>query len=87
MDDYTHFIFVGEQSTYRLLDSIWYDTASPAQTCIEMLREVRTQVPNVRIVSAGVEHPIDTDERFLLWVKHVFSPTGSSYECDFSAYL
>ena len=87
MDDYKHFVFVDGQLKYRLLDSIWYDTASPAQACIEMLRDVRTQIPNVRIVSAGKEHPIDTDERFLHWVKHVFSPTDSSYECDFSVYL
>ena len=87
MNKISHTIFIKGQLTYELLDSIWYDTASPAQSCIDILRNTQKHIPDVRIVSSGTEYLIDSDESFRRWVKDVFSPTGTSYQCDFSLYL
>lgn len=87
MNKISHTIFIEGQLTYELLDSICYDTASPAQSCINILRNTQKHIPEVRIVSSGKEYLIDNDEIFRCWVKDVFSPTGTSYQCDFSLYL
>ena len=87
MNKISHTVFIEGQLTYELLDSIWYDTASPAQRCISILRDTQKHIPEVRIVSSGKEYLIDSDETFRRWIKEVFSPTETSYQCDFSLYL
>ena len=82
-----HLIYINGRLEYELLDSIWYDTASPAQACIKQLRAMKERIPNMKIVSFGQEFSISTQDEFVAWVKDVFSPTGTSYECDFSKYL
>lgn len=84
---YVHSVFVRGELRYQFLESIWYDTASPAQACIEKLREIRGELPGVEIVSFGKRYRIQTLEDLRLWARAVFSPTGCSYECDFSEYL
>lgn len=82
-----HLIYINGHLEYKLLESIWYDTASPAQACIARLREIKEHIPNLKIVSFGQEFSISTQDDFVAWVKDVFSTTGMSYECDFSKYL
>lgn len=85
--DSVHLIYINGRLEYELLESIWYDTASPAQACIARLREIKEHIPNLKIVSFGQEFSISTQDDFVAWVKDIFSPTGMSYECDFSKYL
>lgn len=87
MPSYVHDVFIRGQLKYQFMESIWYDTASPAQGCIERLREIENEIPDVLIKSFGKEYKITDVESFRDWVKNVFSPTGISYQCDFSEYL
>lgn len=89
MDKVQHRIYIDDRLAYEILDSVWYDTASPAQACIKKLREIQGHVPNVRIISYGREYAISTQAAYMEWVRNVFSPTpeGVEYECDFSHYL
>ena len=85
--DSSHLVYVNGELKYEFLESINYDTASPAQACIQQLKEIAIYIPAVFIVSFGKEYVIDSRESYLIWVKNVFSPTGERYECDFSKYL
>lgn len=82
-----HKIYIKGNLKYEFLTSINYDTATPAQACINNLKKIASYVPNVRIESFGKEYIVENDAQFKDWVKNVFSPTNSSYECDFSKYL
>jgi hypothetical protein len=84
---YVYDVFIRDELKYQFMESIWYDTASPAQGCISRLREIKTELPYVVIHGFGKEYRIETLEELKLWVRDVFSPTGSGYECDFSEYL
>ncbi|WP_018610004.1 hypothetical protein [Uliginosibacterium gangwonense] len=82
-----HDIFVGGELRCQFLESIWYDTASPAQACIACLRALRDELPRIEIVSFGTRYKIETLADFKEWASKIFSPTHSSYQCDFSEYL
>jgi len=84
---YIHDVYVRGLLKYQFMESIWYDTASPAQGCIARLREIRDELPDVRITSLGKIYKIETLEDLKRWTKDIFSPTNCGYECDFSAYL
>jgi hypothetical protein len=84
---YVYDVFIRGELKYQFMESIWYDTASPAQWCIARLREIKEELPGVVICGFGTEYKIDTLEELKRWTKDVFSPTGCSYVCDFSKYL
>ena len=84
---YVYDVFIHGELKYQFMESIWYDTASPAQGCIARLREIKDELPGVVICGFGKEYKIDTLEELKRWTKDVFSPTGCSYVCDFSEYL
>lgn len=84
---YVYDVFIRGELKYQFMESIWYDTASPAQACIACLREIKDELPGVVICGFGKKHKIDTLEELKRWTKDVFSPTGCSYVCDFSEYL
>lgn len=84
---YVYDVFFGGELKYQFMESIWYDTASPAQGCIAALREIKAELPGAVIRGFGKEYKINTLDDLKLWTKHVFSPTGCSYGCDFSEYL
>lgn len=84
---YVYDVFIHGELKYQFMESIWYDTASPAQGCIARLREIKNELPGVVICGFGNEYKIDTLEELKHWTKEVFSPTGCSYVCDFSEYL
>jgi hypothetical protein len=84
---YVHDVYVRGVLQYQFMDSIWYDTASPAQGCIARLQEIRDELPNVEIISFGTTYKIDTLDDFKRWTKDIFSPTNCNYECDFSKWL
>lgn len=84
---YVYDVFIRGELKYQFMESIWYDTASPAQGCIARLREIKDELPGVVICGFGKEYKIDTLEELKCWTKDVFSPTGCSYVCDFSEYL
>lgn len=82
-----HAIYINGQLKYEFEESIWYDTASPAQSCIKQLQEIGSFLPDVKIISFGKEYSILSREEYMAWARDIFSPTGISYECDFSQYL
>jgi len=84
MENIFHRVYIGKKLSYSFLESIWYDTASHAQACIRDLKEIRRKVPDVSIVSQGIEYKIDSDSIYLDWVKNVFSPNSTVYLADFS---
>jgi hypothetical protein len=84
---YVYDVFIRGELKYQFMESIWYDTASPAQGCISRLREIKKELPYVVIHGFGKEYKIETLEEFKLWVRDIFSPTGCGYVCDFSEYL
>lgn len=84
---YVYDVFIRGELKYQFMESIWYDTASPAQGCIARLREIKKEIPYVVIYGFGKEYKIETLEEFKLWVRDIFSPTGCGYMCDFSEYL
>lgn len=84
---YVYDVFIRGQLKYQFMESIWYDTASPAQGCIARLLEIKKELPGVVIRGFGKEYKIDTSEELKRWAKDVFSPTGCDYVCDFSQYL
>jgi hypothetical protein len=82
-----HDVFVRGELRYQFLESIWYDTASPAQGCIARLRELRDELPDIEIVSFGRKYEIKSLAEFKDWTSKIFSPTNCDYLCDFSDYL
>lgn len=84
---YVYDVFIRGELKYQFMESIWYDTASPAQGCISRLREIKKELPYVVIHGFGNEYKIETLEELKHWVRDIFSPTECGYVCDFSEYL
>ena len=78
-----HKIYYNDELKYELQESYWYDTATPAQYCIGILKNINRMVPNIIIESYGKNYSIKTTEELKNWVKEVFSEQG----VDFSKYI
>lgn len=48
---YVYNVFIRGELKYQFMESIWYDTASPAQGCISRLREIKRELPGVVFVA------------------------------------